>query len=204
MPISLSSQAIIEKNKLTSTGAFIVLLKVTFDSTSVYLCRNNEDITWNGETWSAYYFQLGDINETKEGELPTVDLNIWDINRVLTPTLADYAGGVGTSVDIYIVNTALLSETDPLRHETFNISEVSIDSMNKITFRLSVANLATRRSPKNRFLKTHCRYKEFKGSHCGYSGSETECDRTFARCKELENQMRFGGFPGVGQTGIFQ
>jgi hypothetical protein len=39
-----------------------------------------------------------------------------------------------------------------------------------------------------------CRWKKFKGTECGYSGSETECDRTYGRCTQLENSDNFGGF----------
>lgn len=47
---------------------------------------------------------------------------------------------------------------------------------------------------------TTCRFQGvdgFKGANCGYSGSETECDYTFRRCKELSNEARFGGFPDI-------
>lgn len=37
----------------------------------------------------------------------------------------------------------------------------------------------------------------FKSAQCGYSGAETACNKTFARCQELSNQHRFNGFPSV-------
>lgn len=39
-----------------------------------------------------------------------------------------------------------------------------------------------------------CRWKKFKGTECGYSGSETWCDQTYARCQILGNTDNFGGF----------
>lgn len=39
-----------------------------------------------------------------------------------------------------------------------------------------------------------CRWQEFKGEECGYSGAETWCDRTYERCYALSNQANFGGF----------
>lgn len=39
-----------------------------------------------------------------------------------------------------------------------------------------------------------CRYRRFKGARCGYSGEETWCDRSYARCRELGNTDNFGGF----------
>lgn len=37
----------------------------------------------------------------------------------------------------------------------------------------------------------------FKSELCGYKGSETECNKTFGQCKELKNEHRFQGWPGV-------
>jgi len=51
----------------------------------------------------------------------------------------------------------------------------------------------------NRHLAS-CRWKEFKGTECKYPGSETECDRSYARCSQLGNTANFGGFrwlPGL-------
>lgn len=34
----------------------------------------------------------------------------------------------------------------------------------------------------------------FKGTECGYSGTDTTCDRTYNRCVALSNEANFGGF----------
>ena len=39
-----------------------------------------------------------------------------------------------------------------------------------------------------------CRWKEFKGTECGYTGDETWCDRSYIRCDALNNTNNFGGF----------
>lgn len=39
-----------------------------------------------------------------------------------------------------------------------------------------------------------CRWKEFKGAECAYSGGASWCDRTYGRCCEVGNQDNFGGF----------
>ena len=43
--------------------------------------------------------------------------------------------------------------------------------------------------------RTTCQVRRFKDCRCGYSGEETSCDRTFERCKELDNEENFAGFP---------
>jgi phage-related protein len=39
-----------------------------------------------------------------------------------------------------------------------------------------------------------CTYRRFKGPQCGYTGSDTTCERTWAACTAKSNTGRFGGF----------
>ena len=41
--------------------------------------------------------------------------------------------------------------------------------------------------------QSSCRWP-FKGIECGYSGAETWCDQSYARCTVLDNTDNFGGF----------
>ena len=50
--------------------------------------------------------------------------------------------------------------------------------------------------PCEKFLRNQCRHT-FKSSECGYSGGETECNKTLQRCRELDNNSRYGGFPSI-------
>lgn len=203
MPLTISTDAIAEKNKLNASGAWILLLEILFTGEDpVRVCSNNEDVTWDGETWTAYPFKLGDIEESKDGDMPKTSLEISDLARSLTPIIEEYGGGVGAQAWVRVVHSDHLDNATPETEEMFEIVEVSIDAANNIKLSLGIENLMAHRIPQNRYLKNQCRYKDFKGSQCGYTGSETECSRTFTRCKELENEARFGGFPGVGQLGM--
>lgn len=48
----------------------------------------------------------------------------------------------------------------------------------------------------NMTYDVNCQFK-FKDGRCQYSGSETKCDKTLARCQALGNVTRFGGYPSV-------
>lgn len=37
-------------------------------------------------------------------------------------------------------------------------------------------------------------YLTFKSELCGYSGSAISCNKSFQRCKQLKNHVRFGGW----------
>lgn len=65
-------------------------------------------------------------------------------------------------------------------------------------FELAVtANLDFHRQRAPRAMQdVSCRFR-FKDANCGYTGAATECNYTKARCKELNNFARFGGFPDL-------
>jgi len=205
MPLTISSDAIAEKNKLAQSSPWLSALLIQYPSQSpIRIVWNTENITWNGETWNAASFILGDIDEEKEGNSNTTDLTIVDISRTISPLLDLYDGGVGATVTAYILHADHLDNAEPELEVDFYILKTTVDYMNRITFRLGGENLSKTRSPQDRYLKGHCRYQEFKGTLCGYSGGETECNRTFAQCRSYGNQVQFGGFPGVGSMGYFR
>lgn len=203
MPVTISSEYIIEKNKLNSNGAWLILLRINIEGEDpIYLVGNNEDITWNGNLWKSFYFKLGDNTESKDGDLPTVDLTVHDISKRLVPLLAQYTGAVGAEATVYIVHSSYLNLTSPAFEDYFDIVDTSIVASRIVTFKLGSENLYNYRCPTDMYLKDHCRFREFKGPECQYSGSASSCDRTFKTCISYGNQRRFGGFPGLGALGI--
>lgn len=287
--LPISSNAIIEKNKVTSDGTWLLLLEITYeDETPVYVCLNNTSVTWNSNTYLPAIFNLSGITETKDAEVPSIPLTIFDLNRTFTPIIEDNDGGIGAEVVIRVVHSAYLDNTTPEFEETTEIIDCVIDDSARIQFKLGAENLQDRRCPQQRYLKNNCRFifkraelefisggtVEIESGHyiqgfsssstakvvevrltsgswaagdavgkiiintidgafqgeiislytdleftnrialnaciavgtssgkCGYTGSETECNRSFARCEELNNKTRFGAFPSVGSTGF--
>ncbi len=203
MPLDISSNAIIEKNKLTSTNVELLLLEVKYKSEpSIYACLNNAEIVWNGNTYLPAIFNLTGRDETKEAEIPKVTLSFTDINRLIIPLLEQFRGASGAIVTISVIDSKYLSNTTPKLQETMEIIDTTVNDKAEVAITLGAENLYNLRVPLHRYLKNSCRF-DFKGALCGYSGSETDCNRTYARCKELGNQIRFGGFPSVGKKGFF-
>lgn len=52
--------------------------------------------------------------------------------------------------------------------------------------------------------RASCQVRRFKDCRCGYTGEETTCDRTWERCKELNNQLNFRGFPTMYQETVIK
>lgn len=204
MALDISTSAINEKNRLSSGDPWLLLLEINYPNESpIYLAWNTKDVVWDGNTWQAADFKLGDQEESKDGSVPTVSLGIVDIERRLIPIIDEYGGGVGAEVIVRIVHSSYLDNTIPEYEADLEIISTTIDNQSVVNFELGAENLTNHRSPPDMYLKLHCRYAEFKGDLCGYTGTATDCDRTWTRCMELNNQKRFGGFPALGRLGIF-
>ena len=212
MPNSLSSIAIAEKNRLATDSVFLVCLKITIPGVSepVRLVGNSANITWQGVPWAAFPFTINEISEAT-GEVPRVDIQISNVSRAMDVYLQYYDdyikanGYTPITVNIYVVNTAVIANNGnaaPEVEHLFELKQPKADSM-WATFTLGASNPYNRRFPQNRIMKNHCRYR-FKGSdgRCGYALSESTCDHTLTRCRELNNSTRYGGAPGAGASGF--
>lgn len=203
MTLSLSSAIITEKNKLASSGAWILLCEVTLPDTNVIkICRNTEDIVFNSLTYTRFPFELEEISENSKGEIPQVVVRVSNVTRVMGAYAEQYVGLVGCSVRIMLVHSDHLTDVAPIVEHYFDIMSSTIDEK-WLSLTLGIPNPYRNRFPRSRILKNFCRYKWFKGVRCQYGGSESTCDRTLARCRELLNSNHFGGFPGAGRRGLY-
>jgi len=210
MPLILSSDILREKNKLEDGGVFIVLLDIDVPGLDDHIRVTSDSVetVWNGDTYVPFPFELDEISDTSKGEVPQVQLRISNVTRAIEAYIQQYDeyckenGYLPITVYIYVVHSEHLDEEDPIVEHVFELKQPQTTSM-WATFTLSATNLFMKRFPLYRMLKNRCRYKTFKGTLCGYSGSETTCDRTLVRCKELGNSRRFGGFPGLGRAPLY-
>lgn len=209
--LSLSSAAIAEKNKLSSSGAWLILLDITLANDShVLLARNNEDIEWptgSGDTYQKFPFDLDDMKEDKAGEHIVLNVRVSNVTRSLMPYLEADKGLVGRSVRLCIVHSDHLDLETSEVDEYFKITKTIVDVMT-VTFEFSAENLFNIQFPTDRFLKNWCRfrfnYPEGTDVRCGYSeGVYLECNKTLAACRQRNNSSRFGGFPGIPGGGVY-
>lgn len=207
--LTISATALAEKNKLATTSVFMLALMVTIPGvgTPVRVVANSEDITWQGETWVAFPFEIEEISDNNKGEVPSVEVRVGNVNRSMEAYIHAYdayckANGFSPIVmNIYVVNSENLGSATPEVEYEYELKKPKTNPK-WATFTLGASNLFTRRCPAQRVLKDHCRFK-FKSTRCGYSGEETACDKTLTRCRALSNSARFGGAPGIGSRGIY-
>jgi lambda family phage minor tail protein L len=200
--INLSTIAKIEKNKIISDSTYITLLEIHIRPDLILrVCTNTDDISWNGETWVAFPFELDSFQQTSGEEFPRLTVRVSNVTRAVEGYLEQVGGGVGATVKIMVVMSAHLEETAPIESEEFMVQSTSCDQ-NWVTFTLSGSANILRRVPERRFLKNWCPF-QYKGPECRASSSLTTCDKSLKNCQERNNGMRFGGEPGIPMGGLY-
>jgi lambda family phage minor tail protein L len=197
--LSISAVSKAEKNKLSTDSAMLVLLEIRLRNT-VYICYNNEDITWKGQLYQAFPFKIGDTSEDSDGSDPNVQLQVSNVSQGLQWYVEDSGGGVGTEVILRVVNSKNLNGNADLE-EFYTVLDCKVDEQ-WVTFTLGNDYSARTRRPLDRYMKNNCRFK-YKGLRCGYNGEEETCAHTLEDCREHKNSKRFGGFVGIDQLGVY-
>lgn len=188
-------------NKLASDENLIVLLEVEIPSSdTLYLANFNESVAFLGNDYQPFLFEMGEIS-TSKGEIPQFDIKIDNTSRGINSLMMDYdiylkTNGIdGNKIfaNIIVVNTADLS--DYVIKERFELVSWNMDN-NWASFKLGAENPFNKQYPSRQIFADFCQWK-FKSSSCGYSGTESACDKSLVRCRQLNNSPRFGGFAGI-------
>lgn len=209
MPVILNSEIIKQKNALHGGSPFLLLLEITIPGVDDVLrvVLNTEDIRWRGQNWQAFVFELDEIEQNSDGEIPQVELRVANPSRVFEPYVDMYDtyikrnGFEPIQVHILVINTADLSSNVPVVDHEYELKTPEC-SGEWIKFTLGASNPFDLRFPGERLLKGHCRFR-FRDRRCGYAGADASCAHTLAACRQKGNSVRFGGFPGIGRAGLY-
>ncbi len=208
---TLTTTGITEKNKLDNSGAWIILLDIdltALGSTIFYWTSNNGNITWptGGQVYSAMPIEVGEVQESAGGKIPSIPLRVSDVERVYAPYLVAFEGLQGATVRLRVVHSKHLSEATPEIDEVFSIVETKLDQQ-WMEFTLGSVDPLGRRFPRDRYVASMCRHG-YKGALCRYAGAKETCDRTLVDCRlhvdtqGVSNEVQYGGSPGVAE-GIY-
>jgi len=202
--LTIPAALIAEKNALANGSPFLLLCEIQLTGVvTLRLVKNEANVTWGGQTWAAFPFDIDDMGEAGRGEVPRVSLRVSNVSRAIQSYIEQYDGGIDSTVILRVVHADHLvgTETDTvLCRLDFTVTGCTANSK-EVVFSLGASNPWFRRVPLGRVRKNFCRWK-FKSNECTYSGAETTCDKTLTRCRELNISERFGGFPGVGLSGL--
>jgi len=165
--LTLSEVAKMEKNKLFSDGAWIILIEVVINGETIRLARNTEDIVFAGNLYTAFPFRLGTISESSKGELPRVMLEVSNVGRVIEAYLQETGGAIGSMVAVKVVHSKHLGLLNAELEDLFEILDTASDAQ-WVTFTLGTPTNLSKRFPRDRYLNNTCRFA-FGGSLCKYN-----------------------------------
>lgn len=200
----LSIGTIIDKNKIASDEAFVILIDAYIkdeagnDVITLSFCQNSEQIVYQGTTYQPASFTFNVSLETNQE--PSVKLSANDYTRTLSQYIEQYSGLVNSNVQVTIVNTASI-DLPPEIQETFKVIGAKVNEY-VAELELGTESSVAKRFPQYRQFRDRCAWK-YKGNRCGYTGSLPTCDYTLLGingCQVHNNAARFGGFPSLGDT----
>ena len=196
--LPLSTASILEKNQISATGVWLMLLEISYKGDTIRLVYNTENIQFQGNTYIAFPFTIQDVTENAT-DLPNIKLSVSNVTRTIQRMAESNNGFTGANVIIRVVNTNIPDVCEQEEHFVITGTNANAEWME---FTLGTDFSFTRRFPLIRVMKDFCPFK-FKGVQCGYKGRETQCNKTLARCRELGNSTRFGGEPTIPQGGLY-
>lgn len=206
MPLNTTTKT--EKNKLNSNSVWLTMLEITIPSVpeTLRIVNNNEDVTWNSQTWLKFPFELDEISQSSNAEISQFQIKVGNVKNIIGQYIRQYDafvkvnGFTAITVVLYIVNSKDLANPTPVYSTNLILTTSSLNHL-EVSFTVSARDLYRARTPQTRMFPNSCRFK-FKSTLCGYAGAETSCNKTLSRCRQLLNSKRYGGFPSIGNQGV--
>jgi len=205
--ITLSDASKQLKNSLIQDGVWYILLTLTNRDASVvvHIVNNPDDLTFNGNTFTAFPFNIDTVTESNKGELPSINLTLSNIDRVIEGYIeqdADLGSGWDVHIDI-VHETALNSGLAEITYDFITIG-ASADAKTAV-FSCGLRNPLRQQFPRLRMLPNACQ-NTFKSGGCNYIGTDTSCDKTLSACRAKfvgASKIPFLGFPGIPGQDIY-
>jgi lambda family phage minor tail protein L len=196
MPRNPSGEFITRKNAEVNKPIFLyVIYNWDGASNNLYYTNHKTNITYNGQVYTKFPGTHEAIGENTTGEIDTVRFTLGNATRVIGYYLENYEWR-GKKVSIIQVFADKLDDASANITDTYYIDSYSTTKEGAtfiLTSKFDILNVVL---PARRYSRNYCGWK-FKSTECGYSGAETECNKTLARCRILSNSERFGGFPSI-------
>ena len=177
-------------------------------STTLRYTDADIDVAWNGHVWERRGISYSKVRRKLGLETDTYDVAIDNLDDVLITWMltADQRGHVTqvykglTAGATNASNQLLLIDDAAVRLFSGRNTSFKADAEFEITVTANL-DFHDQAAPRESQMTT-CRFR-FKDANCGYTGDEVAetgvagCNFTEARCRQLHNFERFGGFPDL-------
>jgi hypothetical protein len=183
-----------------AAGAEVVnskmLVTLFLDSgTKYYVANSTREYVIDDHLYEAMQIKRGPITTSVDGKVEKIEVSFSNITRKWAIMMALNGNKFNNRV-------CLIEEYFPdcPDEKPVLIFEgiMNAPKMSLIEFQIDVIKTVgdyDSQSP-NITFGPNCQYR-FKDGRCRYTGSETKCDRTMARCIALGNVLNIGGHPSV-------
>lgn len=167
-------------------------------------------------TYLPFPISHGGFRTSRDGDLPTFQVQIGNPTREVSDALEAHSGLSGQPVVVRLVNLNQLN--DPNAQIRIDAQVVKAKAtVERVTIELAVSSLLRIQFPKYRYVRDHCRWM-FGGPECGYAipagatntvgGGFDNCPRTLVACGvrgddesarslTVRHPERYGGWPGI-------
>lgn len=206
MPKEINANFQQEKNKSENQPIFLYEINFQLPENNplnwLYFAEHDTDILYQGKTYLKFPLTHEYISENAQGQIDSVRVRIANVSREIQYYLESYNALRGRKVIIKTVWQNLLNDPDAYIEDVYYIDSV-ISNENNAEFSLtSKFDVLQVELPTRRFSRNHCAWI-FKSQECGYTGLATECNKTLQRCRELQNQIRYGAFPSIPSRPVY-
>ena len=207
--MSLPAELVIEKNKLNAKFPWLALVKFAInegDSDEIVhrFVRNHPDVTFRGDVYKGFSFDLGVVQERLDGRIHQTTLSVSGVSLELQAELEALGGALNAEITLTIVHADNLASDYAELEFVFDILSTHIGPQS-INFAIGAPSLLFQRFLTQRYFADFCSYETFEGVRCGHvwsSGEPEFCHRRLSDCREYGNSNRFGGAPGLRRDGI--
>jgi len=201
MPRDIDATFKQEKAKQENRPVFLYIIEDYDGSNDLYLAGYDEDVIYNGVTYTRFPITHEFIGENNQGQIDQVKVRLANVSRLIQLYLEQYDFR-GRKVIIRTVWADQLADPDAYIDDIFYVDNYTADQ-NNVEFTLtSKFDVLGMDLPARRYARNYCSWK-FKSAECGYMGVELTCDKTKQRCKQLNNYQRYGAFPSVPTRRIY-
>lgn len=177
------------------------LLKIELEGGSIYILDNEtlECLRYNGEEYLGAPLTYDEIKRDDNSSVSKLNINLSNVGLAISGIIGQ-RGDVITNAPAVLTLVFLDVNTNTLQPDIKQVLYAGRCNNLKLDYENASMDIETSlggyeiQAPVMKY-RTTCQVRRFKDCRCGYVGEETKCDRTFDRCKELENEENFRGFP---------
>lgn len=211
--------------QMEQAGAYVRLIELTIpsDPPTVYRLANfDRDVTFDASstgaplTWQHYHVAVGDFRESRQGDLPQLQVGVSNVNREIMRNVDRYSGFDGQRVRILTIKAD--ATKDASAHILFDGMVIGCECDEEtILLTLGQPSLNREVFPARREL-SQCSVVRFGDDECGYpipaspsesvGGGFSTCGRSLEECRKRGldevarglvqlHPRRFNGRPGL-------